>query len=177
MSSQVRSRHLGTSNIDGRAGQQICSGKCSWRLSEIRYLHQAIFFKFLLQAEFFANKLSIMMQRVTLWNKLYLIYNFFFVRKIIGHILTSVFYCLVIPTTVFVPEIEIPRWGYVYIPTIITLLNAVGTPRCQSSKHLFNSLNNQPKLPDIRARNNIHINKRNNKMVQVCSLGYLLGPV
>ncbi|CAM0909934.1 unnamed protein product [Alopecurus aequalis] len=68
-------------------------------------------------------------KKVTLRKKIYVIYNFFFVRKIIGHILTSVFYCLVIPATVFVPEIEIPRWGYVYIPSIITLLNAVGTPR------------------------------------------------
>ncbi|VAI78423.1 unnamed protein product [Triticum turgidum subsp. durum] len=69
------------------------------------------------------------MQKVTLWKKIYVIYNFFLVRKIIGHILTSVFYCLVIPATVFVPEVEIPRWGYFYIPTVITLLNAVGTPR------------------------------------------------
>ncbi|KAM0867581.1 hypothetical protein ACQ4PT_041892 [Festuca glaucescens] len=68
-------------------------------------------------------------KKVMLWKRIYVIYNFFFVRKIIGHILTSVFYCFVIPATVFVPEIEIPRWGYVYIPTIITLLNAVGTPR------------------------------------------------
>ncbi|VAI78425.1 unnamed protein product [Triticum turgidum subsp. durum] len=68
-------------------------------------------------------------QKVTLWKKIYVIYNFFLVRKIIGHILTSVFYCLVIPATVFVPEVEIPRWGYFYIPTVITLLNAVGTPR------------------------------------------------
>ncbi|KAM0924014.1 hypothetical protein ACQ4PT_005147 [Festuca glaucescens] len=69
------------------------------------------------------------LMKVTLRKRIYVIYNFFFVRKIIGHILTSVFYCFVIPATVFVPEIEIPRWGYVYIPTIITLLNAVGTPR------------------------------------------------
>ncbi|KAM0867583.1 hypothetical protein ACQ4PT_041892 [Festuca glaucescens] len=82
-----------------------------------------------LMVESVANKLLILMQKVMLWKRIYVIYNFFFVRKIIGHILTSVFYCFVIPATVFVPEIEIPRWGYVYIPTIITLLNAVGTPR------------------------------------------------
>lgn len=33
------------------------------------------------------------------------------------------------PATVLVPEVEIPRWGAVYIPVIITLLNAAGTPR------------------------------------------------
>ena len=69
------------------------------------------------------------MQKVTLWKKIYVIYNFFFVRKIIGHILTFVFYCLVIPATALVPEVEIPKWASVYIPTIITLLNSVGTPR------------------------------------------------
>jgi len=33
------------------------------------------------------------------------------------------------PATVLVPEVEVPKWGAVYIPSIITLLNAVGTPR------------------------------------------------
>ncbi|PIA54791.1 hypothetical protein AQUCO_00900991v1 [Aquilegia coerulea] len=73
-------------------------------------------------------------KRVTLWKKLYVIYSFFFVRKIVAHIVTFVFYCVVIPTTVFVPEVEIPKWGAVYIPSIITILNAVGTPR---SLHLL----------------------------------------
>ncbi|KMZ75161.1 Glucomannan 4-beta-mannosyltransferase, family GT2 [Zostera marina] len=73
-------------------------------------------------------------KKVTLWKKIYVIYSFFFVRKIIAHIVTFAFYCFVIPMTVLVPEVEIPKWGCVYIPTIITLLNAVGTPR---SLHLL----------------------------------------
>lgn len=73
-------------------------------------------------------------QKVTLWKKLYVIYSFFFVRKIIAHIVTFALYCVVIPLTVFVPEVEVPKWGSVYIPSIITLLNAVGTPR---SLHLL----------------------------------------
>ncbi|WVZ79333.1 hypothetical protein U9M48_026924 [Paspalum notatum var. saurae] len=68
-------------------------------------------------------------KKVTIWKKIHVIYNFFLVRKIIAHIVTFVFYCIVIPATVLVPEVEIPKWGSVYIPTIITLLNAVGTPR------------------------------------------------
>jgi len=28
-----------------------------------------------------------------------------------------------------VPEIVVPKWGTVYVPSIITLLKAVGTPR------------------------------------------------
>lgn len=58
-----------------------------------------------------------------------MIYSFFFVRKVVAHIVTFVFYVVVLPATVLVPEVEVPKWGAVYIPAIITLLNAVGTPR------------------------------------------------
>ncbi|XP_059456289.1 glucomannan 4-beta-mannosyltransferase 9-like [Corylus avellana] len=68
-------------------------------------------------------------KKVSLWKKFYVVYSFFFVRKIVGHLVTFVFYCVVLPATVLVPEVEVPKWGAVYIPSIITLLNAVGTPR------------------------------------------------
>lgn len=71
----------------------------------------------------------ILMQKMTLWKKIHVVYNFFFLRKVVSHIVTFVFYCLVIPATVLVPEVEVPKWGCVYIPAIITLLNAVWTPR------------------------------------------------
>ncbi|CAL9054421.1 probable glucomannan 4-beta-mannosyltransferase 9 isoform X2 [Musa acuminata AAA Group] len=73
-------------------------------------------------------------KKVSLWTKVYVIYSFFFIRKIVGHIVTFIFYCLVIPATVFVPEVEIPMWGLVYLPSVITMLNSVGTPR---SLHLL----------------------------------------
>ncbi|CAA2983757.1 glucomannan 4-beta-mannosyltransferase 9 isoform X2 [Olea europaea var. sylvestris] len=73
-------------------------------------------------------------KKVSSWKKVHVIYNFFFVRKIVAHIVTFVFYCVVLPATVLVPEVEVPKWGAVYIPSIITLLNAVGTPR---SLHLL----------------------------------------
>ncbi|PWA46827.1 nucleotide-diphospho-sugar transferase [Artemisia annua] len=68
-------------------------------------------------------------KRVTLWKKLYVIYSFFFVRKIIAHIVTFTLYCVVLPMAILVPEVAIPKWGSVYIPITITLLNAVATPR------------------------------------------------
>ncbi|CAK9320140.1 unnamed protein product [Citrullus colocynthis] len=68
-------------------------------------------------------------KKVTMWKKVHVIYSFFFVRKVVAHINTFVFYCVVLPATVLVPEVEVPKWGSVYIPSIITLLNAVGTPR------------------------------------------------
>ncbi|KAK9168435.1 hypothetical protein Syun_000575 [Stephania yunnanensis] len=73
-------------------------------------------------------------KRVSSWKKFHVIYSFFFVRKIVAHIVTFVFYCVVMPATVLVPEVGIPKWGSVYIPSIITLLNSVGTPR---SLHLM----------------------------------------
>lgn len=68
-------------------------------------------------------------QKVSMWKKLYAIYSFFFVRKIVAHIVTFGFYCVVMPATVLVPEVEVPKWGAVYIPCTVTLLNSVGTPR------------------------------------------------
>uniref|UniRef100_A0A804R2G7 glucomannan 4-beta-mannosyltransferase n=1 Tax=Zea mays TaxID=4577 RepID=A0A804R2G7_MAIZE len=76
---------------------------------------------------------EIVRNKVTLWKKIHVIYNFFLVRKIVAHAVTFVFYCIVIPTTVLVPEVQVPKWGSVYIPTVITLLSAVATPR---SAHL-----------------------------------------
>ncbi|KAJ0976782.1 hypothetical protein J5N97_012256 [Dioscorea zingiberensis] len=73
-------------------------------------------------------------KKVSLLKKVHVIYNFFLVRKIVAHIVNFVFYCVVIPATVLVPQVQIPKWGSFYIPSIITLLNAVGTPR---SLHLL----------------------------------------
>ncbi|KAI4322366.1 hypothetical protein L6164_022069 [Bauhinia variegata] len=68
-------------------------------------------------------------KKVRFWKKVYVIYSFFFVRKIIAHMVTFFFYCLVLPLTILVPEVHVPIWGAVYIPSIITILNSVGTPR------------------------------------------------
>ncbi|CAI9263007.1 unnamed protein product [Lactuca saligna] len=70
-----------------------------------------------------------MNKKVALWKKLHVIYSFFFVRKIVAHIGTFMLYCVVIPASVWIPEVEVPIWATVYIPTVITILNAVATPR------------------------------------------------
>ncbi|KAM7522470.1 hypothetical protein LguiA_012372 [Lonicera macranthoides] len=67
--------------------------------------------------------------KVNFWKKVYVIYSFFFVRKIIAHMVTFFFFCVVLPLTILVPEVEVPKWGAIYIPCIITALNSVGTPR------------------------------------------------
>ncbi|KAI0506979.1 hypothetical protein KFK09_013097 [Dendrobium nobile] len=73
-------------------------------------------------------------KKASIWRKLFLIYNFFFARRIVSHIVTFFFYCVIIPLSVFFPEVKVPVWGVVLIPSIITFLNAIGTP---SSMHLM----------------------------------------
>lgn len=68
-------------------------------------------------------------KKVTVFKKVYTIYSFFFVRKIIAHMVTFFFYCVVLPLTILIPEVDVPVWGAIYIPSVITTLNAVGTPR------------------------------------------------
>ncbi|RZR94307.1 hypothetical protein BHM03_00022996 [Ensete ventricosum] len=75
----------------------------------------------------------LMAKGVSMSMKLYVIYNFFVARRIVSHFVTFSFYCAVIPLSVFFPEVTIPRWGLMYVPTAITLINAAGTP---SSFHL-----------------------------------------
>lgn len=73
-----------------------------------------------------------MEQEVSLLKKIHVIYSFFFVRRVVAPIVTFAFYCIVIPVSVVVPEVSIPIWGVVYIPTTITVLNAIRNPRYQS---------------------------------------------
>lgn len=76
------------------------------------------------------------LQKVSLLKKLFLLYNFFFARRIISHNVTFFFYCIIIPLSSFFPEVTIPKWGVFYIPTVITILNSIGTPRFDTS-HKF----------------------------------------
>ncbi|KAL9672104.1 hypothetical protein QQ045_028352 [Rhodiola kirilowii] len=68
-------------------------------------------------------------KRVNVRKKLYVIYSFFLVRKIVAHMVTCIFYCIVLPLTIYFPEVYVPIWAIVYVPCTITLLNSVGTPR------------------------------------------------
>ena len=84
---------------------------------------------FVLINSFFNLTVTDLVQKVRFWKKVYVIYSFFFVRKVIAHWVTFCFYCVVLPLTILVPEVKVPIWGSVYIPSIITVLNSVGTPR------------------------------------------------
>uniref|UniRef100_A0A1J3IHY5 glucomannan 4-beta-mannosyltransferase n=1 Tax=Noccaea caerulescens TaxID=107243 RepID=A0A1J3IHY5_NOCCA len=68
-------------------------------------------------------------ENVSLGKKLYMIYSFFFIRKIVAHILTFCFYCVILPATVMFPEVTVPKWAAFYLPSLITLFIAVGRLR------------------------------------------------
>ncbi|KAJ4765243.1 cellulose synthase like [Rhynchospora pubera] len=63
------------------------------------------------------------------WWKFYLLYDFFFARKIVSHLVNFSLYNVVIPVAVLVPEINLPVWIVAYLPTIMTLLTATENPR------------------------------------------------
>ncbi|XP_020518194.1 mannan synthase 1 isoform X1 [Amborella trichopoda] len=76
----------------------------------------------------------ILCEKVSIWKKFHVIYAFFFVRKIVAHLVTFFFYCIIIPASVLVPEMHLPKIVAIYIPSAITILNAICTPR---SLHLL----------------------------------------
>ncbi|KAH7855370.1 hypothetical protein Vadar_024115 [Vaccinium darrowii] len=57
-----------------------------------------------------------------------------FLLFIIAHWVTFFFYCIIIPISVLVPEVHLPKPIAIYIPATITILNAACTPR---SMHLL----------------------------------------
>uniref|UniRef100_A0A453DAY0 Glycosyltransferase 2-like domain-containing protein n=1 Tax=Aegilops tauschii subsp. strangulata TaxID=200361 RepID=A0A453DAY0_AEGTS len=70
-------------------------------------------------------------RQVSAWKKVHVLYGFFFVRKVVAHLVTFLFYCVVIPAYVLVggQDVRLPKYVAMYVPAIITLLNAVCTPR------------------------------------------------
>ncbi|XP_073156004.1 glucomannan 4-beta-mannosyltransferase 2-like [Henckelia pumila] len=62
--------------------------------------------------------------------KLYMIFNFFFVRKITCHTIIFLSYCVISPLTILIPEVDNPKAKAVFVPLLIAALNTiVATPR------------------------------------------------
>lgn len=68
-------------------------------------------------------------ENVSLWKKMYMLYSFFFMRKLVAHVLSFCFYCVILPATVLFPEVTVPKWAAFYLPSLITLLIALGRLR------------------------------------------------
>ncbi|KAL0390027.1 UNVERIFIED_CONTAM: Glucomannan 4-beta-mannosyltransferase 2 [Sesamum calycinum] len=69
-------------------------------------------------------------EEVSIWTKFYIIYHFFFIRKIVGTMFTFFFYCMVLPLVSLMPEVDVPKWGAIVATFIIATINTVAaTPR------------------------------------------------
>uniref|UniRef100_A0A0E0K565 glucomannan 4-beta-mannosyltransferase n=1 Tax=Oryza punctata TaxID=4537 RepID=A0A0E0K565_ORYPU len=68
-------------------------------------------------------------KKVSVCKKLYMTYDFFIARRIISTFFTFLFFSVLLPVKVFFPEVKIPLWELILIPTAIILLHSVGTPR------------------------------------------------
>ncbi|XP_041992780.1 glucomannan 4-beta-mannosyltransferase 2-like isoform X2 [Salvia splendens] len=70
---------------------------------------------------------------ISLSRKFYMIYNFFFIRKVVGTMFAFVFYCVVLPLVSLMPEVDYPKWGAIVATLIIATVNtSISTPRCHS---------------------------------------------
>ena len=135
VSCQVLWRRTGPSSIAGHVDLRSCSRKCSGKFLLPRLV---LYTNLLSDMQWHENSviwLSVHMfccfpvQKVSVWKKLYMIYDFFIARRIIGTFFTFFFFSVLIPLNILLPEVQIPVWELIYIPTAIILLNSVGTPR------------------------------------------------
>ncbi|KAL6633557.1 hypothetical protein ACP70R_026228 [Stipagrostis hirtigluma subsp. patula] len=68
-------------------------------------------------------------KKVSAFKKFYMIYDFFIARRIVLTFYSFFFFSVLIPLNILFPEVHIPMWVLIYVPTAIALLNSVGTPR------------------------------------------------
>eukprot|EP01025_Chloroclados_australasicus_P025040 TRINITY_DN2505_c0_g1_i1.p1 TRINITY_DN2505_c0_g1~~TRINITY_DN2505_c0_g1_i1.p1 ORF type:complete len:527 (-),score=49.87 TRINITY_DN2505_c0_g1_i1:2452-4032(-) len=62
------------------------------------------------------------------FNKVQLNLCYFGVRKVASHIVNLGFFCVLVPLSVFTPEVSIPLWALVYLPITVALCTAIFTP-------------------------------------------------
>lgn len=74
-------------------------------------------------------------ERVPAWKKLYIVYNFFVARRVVSTFFTFFFFSVLLPAKTLFPQVRIPAWQMVCVPTATTLLNSAGTP-WRRSAHL-----------------------------------------
>ncbi|KAG8072389.1 hypothetical protein GUJ93_ZPchr0006g46361 [Zizania palustris] len=108
-------------------------------------------------------------KKVSFWKKLYMIYDFFIARRIISTFFTTFFFSVLLPMSVFFPEVKIPLWELIFIPTAITLLSSVGTPRLDQSCLTFFFIGNDQMIrhKDVTSHE-LHVSFFKQKKITVC---------
>ncbi|XP_043703929.1 xyloglucan glycosyltransferase 4-like [Telopea speciosissima] len=72
---------------------------------------------------------SIITSKISIWKKANLIFLFFLLRKLILPFYSFTLFCIILPLTIFVPEVELPTWVICYLPILMSLLNILPAPK------------------------------------------------
>ncbi|XP_077237822.1 xyloglucan glycosyltransferase 4-like [Tasmannia lanceolata] len=72
---------------------------------------------------------DILTSKISFWKKANLIFLFFLLRKLILPFYSFTLFCIILPLTMFIPEVELPVWVICYIPVFMSLLNILPAPK------------------------------------------------
>uniref|UniRef100_J3LP79 Glycosyltransferase 2-like domain-containing protein n=1 Tax=Oryza brachyantha TaxID=4533 RepID=J3LP79_ORYBR len=67
-------------------------------------------------------------KKVSSLKKIYMLYSFFLVRRVIAPAVAFILYNVIIPVSVMIPELFLPIWGVAYIPTALLIVTAMRNP-------------------------------------------------
>uniref|UniRef100_A0A0E0GMX6 glucomannan 4-beta-mannosyltransferase n=1 Tax=Oryza nivara TaxID=4536 RepID=A0A0E0GMX6_ORYNI len=60
-------------------------------------------------------------KKVSSLKKIYILYSFFLVRRVVAPAVAFILYNVIIPVSVMIPELFLPIWGVAYIPTALLI--------------------------------------------------------
>uniref|UniRef100_A0A0E0KEB1 glucomannan 4-beta-mannosyltransferase n=1 Tax=Oryza punctata TaxID=4537 RepID=A0A0E0KEB1_ORYPU len=67
-------------------------------------------------------------KKVSSLKKIYMLYSFFLVRRVVAPAVAFILYNFIIPVSVMIPELFLPIWGIAYIPTALLIVTAIRNP-------------------------------------------------
>uniref|UniRef100_A0A0D9VUJ9 glucomannan 4-beta-mannosyltransferase n=1 Tax=Leersia perrieri TaxID=77586 RepID=A0A0D9VUJ9_9ORYZ len=67
-------------------------------------------------------------KKVSSLKKIYMLYSFFLVRRVVAPAVAFILYNVIIPLSVMIPELYLPIWGVAYIPTALLIVTAIRNP-------------------------------------------------
>ncbi|KAF0911805.1 hypothetical protein E2562_012294 [Oryza meyeriana var. granulata] len=68
-------------------------------------------------------------KKVSSLKKIYMLYSFFLVRRVVAPAVAFILYNVIIPVSVMIPELFLPVWGVAYIPTALLIVTAIRNPQ------------------------------------------------
>ncbi|CAA6667931.1 unnamed protein product [Spirodela intermedia] len=72
---------------------------------------------------------DILRSKVSFLKKMNLIFLFFLLRKLVLPFYSFTLFCIILPTTMFLPEAHLPAWVVCYVPGIMSLVSVLPSPQ------------------------------------------------